>query len=272
MKKEEQTLLAAFLKQLGVKHTQYANKLFNEHPYQSSLYGLSEMLNEYHVANMGLKISAKDEKWDELEAPFIAHVSNELVLVYKKDNKDVSYLWNGKNIRIKRERFLEIWSGNVLLAEADEGSCEPDYERHRRSEWWERLKEYILFAAFVGLCLLAGLVTGLFTHVSLVTLAVLNAVGLYTCLLLLKKQMYVQSEQADKICSLFKKSDCNSILRLKEAKLWGVISWSEMGFGYFISNLVVLFIVPSLIPYMVLIGGIAILFSFWSVWFQKIKV
>ena len=266
------TLLSAFLQQLGVKHTRYADNLYNSHPYKFSLYSLSQMLSEYKVANAGMKVSDKKSGLEELAVPFIAHAGNEFVLVYKKDSKDVSYLWNGKDIRIGRERFLEIWSGNVLLAEADEESCEPDYERHRRFEWWERLKGCILFAALAGLCLFVGIMTGVFSRLSLVTLAVLNAVGLYTCLLLLKKQMRVQSEQADKICSLFKKSDCNSILQLKEAKLWGVISWSEMGFGYFISNFIVLFIVPSLIPYMVLIGGIAILFSFWSVWFQKIKV
>ena len=269
---KKHTLLSAFLQQLGVKHTRYADNLYNSHPYKFSLYGLSQMLSEYKVANAGMKVSDKKSGLEELAVPFIAHAGNEFVLVYKKDSKDVSYLWNEKDIRIGRERFLEIWSGNVLLAEADEESCEPDYERHRRFEWWERLKGCILFAALAGLCLFAGIMTGVFSRLSLVTLAVLNAVGLYTCLLLLKKQMRVQSEQADKICSLFKKSDCNSILQLKEAKLWGVISWSEMGFGYFISNLIVLFIVPSLIPYMVLIGGIAILFSFWSVWFQKIKV
>ena len=134
------TLLSAFLQQLGVKHTRYADNLYNSHPYKFSLYGLSQMLSEYKVANAGMKVSDKKSGLEELAVPFIAHAGNEFVLVYKKDSKDVSYLWNGKDIRIGRERFLEIWSGNVLLAEADEESCEPDYERHRRFEWWERLK------------------------------------------------------------------------------------------------------------------------------------
>lgn len=257
---------------MGVKHTRYADNLYNGHPYKFSLYGLSQMLSEYKVPHAGMKVSDKESGLKELAVPFVAHAGNEFVLVYKKNSKDVSYLWNGKEIRIGRERFEEIWSGNVLLAEADEESCEPDYERHRRSERWEKLKWFILFVSVAGLCLFVGIKNGLFSSLGLVTLVVLNTAGLYTCLLLLKKQMHVQSEQADKICSLFKKSDCNNILQLKEAKLWGLISWSEMGFGYFVSNLIVLFAVPSLIPYMVLIGAFAILFSFWSVWFQKIKV
>ena len=86
------------------------------------------------------------------------------------------------------------------------------------------------------------------------------------------KQIHIQSQYADKICSLFKKSDCNNILESKDAKLWGVISWSEIGFGYFCSNLIIFLWFPFLMEYSVLIGCCTLIFSFWSIWYQKVKV
>lgn len=83
--------------------------------------------------------------------------------------------------------------------------------------------------------------------------------------------MHIQSEYADKICSLFKKGDCNDILESEAAKLGGGIGWSEVGLGYFLANMLILFFMPSLLPYLVLINICALPYSFWSVWYQKFK-
>lgn len=43
---KNRTLLSAYLSLLKVKHTaRYADKLYNEHPYKYSLFGLSKMLS-----------------------------------------------------------------------------------------------------------------------------------------------------------------------------------------------------------------------------------
>lgn len=60
--------------------------------------------------------------------------------------------------------------------------------------------------------------------------------GLYICFLLLQKQMNAKSLYADKLCSLFKKSNCNDILESDASKFLGLFSWSEIGFAYFAST------------------------------------
>lgn len=44
------TVFSAFVEMLGVKYTQsYADKLYHEHPYKYSFFGLSKMLSEYNI-------------------------------------------------------------------------------------------------------------------------------------------------------------------------------------------------------------------------------
>lgn len=268
-----QTILSAFLSLLNVKHTKaYADKLYNEHPYKYSLFGLSKMLSEYQIQNVGVNFSNKEIGLNELEVPFIAHAGNEFVLVYEKNDKKVSYLWQGKQIDIAIDYFKQIWSGVVLLAEPDKDSIEPNYAISYKKEWLGRIKTLVLLLIISSLFVFSCIEIKVFSNLGIFFSVLANFVGIYVCILLLMKQIHVQSVYADKICSLFKKSDCNNILESKDAKLWGIIGWSEIGFGYFISNLIVIFWFPYLMGYSILIGCAALFFSFWSIWYQKVKV
>lgn len=100
----------------------------------------------------------------------------------------------------------------------------------------------------------------------------INLVGIYTGYLLVQKQMQIHSRYADKICSLFKQSDCNDVLESKAAKLFGLIGWSEIGLGYFVANTLILLFFPQFISYLAFINIWALPYSLWSVWYQKIKV
>ena len=79
--------------------------------------------------------------------------------------------------------------------------------------------------------------TKYYIDIGISLLLAVNFAGLYISWLLLLKQMHIQSQYADKICSLFKQKDCNNVLDSKAAKLFGIVGWSEIGFGYFLTNL-----------------------------------
>jgi len=83
--------------------------------------------------------------------------------------------------------------------------------------------------------------------------------------------MHVQSQYADKICSLFKQNDCNNVLESKAAKLWGLFGWSEIGLGYFSTNVLLILYLPFTIYYLVIINIFALPYSFWSIWYQRTK-
>lgn len=270
---KKQTVFTAFIGLLNVKYTpSYADKLYHEHPYKYSLFGLSKMLSEYQIESAGLRMSNKEEGIKTLEAPIIAHTGDEFVTVYHKDEHRISYIWEDKQINLAIDKFIEIWSGVVLIAEPDEQSAEPDYRQNQRKEWLNKVQISLLMLLMSGVLLFAYITKGLFTNLGVSLSVLINLMGVYVCLLLILKQMHVQSHYADKLCSLFKKSDCNNILESKDAKLWGVIGWSEIGLSYFVSNLLIVLWFPQFMSYLALIGCCTLVFSIWSVWYQKVKV
>ncbi|MDR1883474.1 MAG: thioredoxin domain-containing protein [Prevotella sp.] len=267
-----QNVFVAFLRLLHVKHTKaFSNKYYNEHPHKYNLFGLSRMLSDYGIGTKGIRATDKENALQELDVPFVAHTGGDFVVVFKITPEKVYYLWQGKEVVNDITEFLEAWSGAVLLAEADGNSTELGYKENRKKELAVRIQKYLLLFA-TGL--LAGLSCFL-NHIGespgLTFSLIINLTGIYTCWLLVLKQLNIHSEYADKICSLFKQGDCNNVLESKAAKLGGIIGWSEIGLGYFISNTLIILLQPALFSYLVLINICALPYSVWSVWYQKFK-
>lgn len=265
---KNRTILSVFLQKMKVKHTvTYANKLYNEHPHKYNLFGLSLLLSDYKIANAGIKI--EDKNLSLLDIPFIAQAGGDFVTVYKIDSKDVYCVWRGKHIRILIDEFKKSWSGIALIAEPDGESIEPNYKENKKRELASVIQSCILLFVIGVLGMSVFLQGELYKSIGLVLSLIFNLTGIYISYLLILKQMHIQSENADKICSLFRKSECNNILESPAAKFMGIISWSEVGLGYFISNTIILLFVPYLIPLLALVNLLALPYSFWSIWYQN---
>lgn len=266
-------VLTTLLTQLKVRYTEdYANKYFNEHPHKNNLLGLSQMLFNYGISNGGTLIKDKTNDIFNIQTPFVAHSGGEFKVVTQIDNNAISYSWNGLKVNEPTRRFIEGWSGFILLVEPDEDSIEPEYSENRKNELIQKLQGFFLLFA---LCTaVATLLVKHFAYASLgpAIATILNLIGGYIGYLLVLKQMNIQSDYADKICSLFKQSNCNDVLESKAAKLFGLVGWSEIGLGYFISNVIILLFFPEFIFYLSIVNILALPYSFWSVWYQKWKV
>ena len=117
---------------LHIPHTRnYTNQLFDEHPYKYTLFGLHRMLAEYGVESEGVRFTDKEEALSSLQVPFVAQVSNDLVVVSELTEAEVAYTWYDHNIRVKRrELFVTLWSGVALLVSPTLASGEPHYDQH----------------------------------------------------------------------------------------------------------------------------------------------
>lgn len=265
------TVFTCFLRELGVKFTNsFSDKLFSEHPYKYTLFGLSKMLTYYGVRNAGIKVTNRDEI-HSLETPFIAHIGNDFVTVKNISPQNISYYWHKKKLTIPIKDFLNIWSGVILVAEADEISIEPDYKQHKKEEQATSIQKALLLLAGMVLIGIGFYQNHIFQNLGLLLLLILNLAGIYIGYLLVQKQVNIHSGAADKICSLFAQSDCNDVLNSPAAKFMGVIGWSELGFSYFLSNAFVLLFIPHFLSYLVLLNILALPYSFWSVWYQKFR-
>jgi protein-disulfide isomerase len=265
-------VFVSFLELLKVRHTRdFSNRYFNEHPHKYNLLGLSRILSDYGVANAGTRIENKERDLFNIELPFVAHFGNEFIIVNKIDKDKVHYLWNGKKVAIAVSSFIEAWSGIVLLTETTPESSEPSYQEHRKKELFRIFQKAILVAAIFLISGIASITHSLFNNLGITLLLLINLTGVYVGYLLVLKQLHIQSRYADKICSLFHRSDCNNVLESQAAKLWGVFGWSEIGLGYFFSNVLVILFLPHLMTYSALVNILTLPYTVWSVWYQKKK-
>lgn len=272
LSEKNKNVFVSFLELLKVKHTKdFSNKYFNEHPHKYNLYGLSKMLSDYGVENAATKINDKETDIFNIETPFIAFTGSDFIPVYEITNDSVSYISKNGNVSITHKDFCQFWTGITLLAEPSSKSIEPNYNENRKKELFGLLQKLLLLSSVFIIFSLTYISKSLYSDLGLTISLFINSLGIYTGYLLVQKQMHIHSEYADKICSLFKQSDCNDVLESKAAKLFGLIGWSEIGLGYFISNVVILLFLPQFISYLAVINICALPYSFWSVWYQKIK-
>ncbi|WP_165045627.1 vitamin K epoxide reductase family protein [Dysgonomonas sp. ZJ709] len=266
-------VFTAFLTLLNVKSTKtFSNKYYNEHPHKYNLYGISKMLSDYRIENAATKIEDRGKNILNIETPFIAHYGGDFALVEEVNEQNVKFIWNGNIIDLEPEKFVQSWSGVVLLAEANENSIEPYYNKNKKKETFNLIQRSLLLITASILIILAYISNSLYNNLGLSLLLLLNLAGVYIGYLLVKKQIHIHSEYSDKICSLFKYADCNDVLESKAAKLWGVLGWSEIGLAYFLANTVIILFFSSLIPYLVIINICSLLYSIWSIWYQRFKV
>lgn len=271
MKRKGINIFTSFLNALDVKHTRaFSNKYYNEHPHKYNLFGISKMLSDYGVDNAGTKINNKLEDIIKIETPFIAHVGGDFVVVYDVNEKEVEYRFRSLNIALPRNEFCDSWTGIVLLAEANTSSIEPNYKQNSRNDLYQLALRISLILAVLVL-LVTTLVNNKYLNIGLILSFAINIIGAYIGFLLLQKQLKVRSIYSDKICSLLKQADCNNILESNAAKLWGVFGWSEIGFSYFASNIIIITFLPDLINYYAIINICALPYTVWSIWYQGFK-
>jgi protein-disulfide isomerase len=232
------------------------------------------MLTNYGIHNAATRIEDKENDLFNIECPFIAHFGGDFVVVEKvesRENGKVHFVRNGKKISSLVSQFLQSWSGVILLTKTTPDSGEPDYSEHRKKDWLIIAQKSIIGLEGILLLGVAYIYNNVYANLGSTLLLFVNLLGIYICYLLVLKQMHIQSRYVDKICTLFSQSDCNNLLESDAAKLLGIFGWSEIGLGYFVSNAIILLLLPDLLSYLVIFNILTLPFTIWSVWYQKTK-
>ncbi|MDD4516815.1 vitamin K epoxide reductase family protein [Massilibacteroides sp.] len=252
-----------------VKYTEtYARELFDTNPRNSTLFGVSEMLDKYNIETDSYQIEEK-EKINRIPTPFIAGTETENVLVLSCENDIVTYLRQGKKEIMSKDFFISIWDGYILLFESNNQSTESDYLTNK-------LKTILIDACLLFLTALT--LTFLILYFvsienktwSFYLFLLSNLLGVYISFLLFLELFENTREKANKICKLInQKSSCGEITNSEQGKLFGVISWSVIGLTYFVSNVLLIISYPISIPSILFINSFALLYTCWSIWYQQ---
>lgn len=272
MKNKGENVFISILSALDVRYTKkFSNKFYNEHPHKYNLFGISKMLTDYGVNNAGTRITNKSDDIGEIETPFIAHIGGDFAVVYEVTEESVNYRVENLDLTVSRKNFCDPWSGVVLLVEANPESAEPGYKKNSRKELLQLCLKSALILSISLLLSIIFIKNHSYSSVGMFLSVMINIIGAYISFLLVQKQMKIYSRYSDKICSLFKQADCNDVLELDAAKLWGVFSWSEIGFSYFLSNIIIVTFFPEFISYYAILNLCALPYTVWSIWYQKFK-
>lgn len=265
------TIFSRFLSELGVPHTDaYSDEEFRGMTFKS-LYGLSHLLKIYNIRNMGVRFQDKS-KISTLETPFLAQTrSGVFVIVTRLDLKSgkLEYDSLGDRLTISLENFMDAWNGIALLAFPDGRSREPDYESHRLTEMVAASSKYALATAALVVVAYFFITRQLYANISTVLIAIFDCIGLYFSFLLLQKSLNIHTAASDRVCGVLEQGGCDSIMRTKASKLFGVFAWSEIGFGYFGVSLATLLMFPHIWPDLALCNLLCLPYTAWSIWYQK---
>ncbi len=109
------TLLSRILSELEVPYTtNYADNLYNEHPYRYTLYGLQQMLSRYSIKTTTVRL--KDKKYlSKIDIPFLAEAYNDIVIVKQMfKNGNFIYDWYDQEMKSSSEDFKKEATGVTI--------------------------------------------------------------------------------------------------------------------------------------------------------------
>lgn len=243
----------AFIKLLRLKiNNTTINETLQNHPDWPSLFSVSESLKRWNIPNAAGRISP--EEIDQLPVPFIAYSlgqANPVNVVENVSETSITYHASdsGKKIIKPKAEFLAGWSGVYIIAEPDEHSGEEDYESNKRKAFIRSLTPislFVLLSAFIGIAFYNNLQSYSGNLLFPWALFAVQFAGVIVTSLLLWYEMDRNNPLLQKVCTGIAKGNCNAILTGKTAKLFNVISWSEIGFFYFAGGLLLMLTTSSL--------------------------
>lgn len=261
-------ILTVILSELKVRYTHtFTDKLYRGTPDRDNFFGLSYMLSVYGIESKGYYIEDKDIT--DIQLPFVAQTDAGFVFVTDVNNDRVIFHDEKGRKSVPVVLFGQSWTGNFMIIEKRADSEEIDYNEHKRKERVDRLKECLLVISclFLFTSLLISRLPTLTT--TMLLYMVLCFFGGFVSWLLLEKQLHSGSLLSDKICSLISKNGCEAVAHSSASKMLFGISWAEVGFGYFLSTLLLLLLIPESYIMLGIINLLTLPYTIWSLWYQK---
>ncbi len=262
-------IVEILLKELKVKHSKtFVEENYVNAPDSDNMLGIQRILSRYGIESVGVHFKNKEEAG--LTFPCVLHWHDAFVVGIDLQDDTIKY-HDGKNyITEAIPDFNKKWTGDMLCVTNMGSYHEPSYIKNKLIDLYNCFINYSLFAILICLGLFTIINNSLFNPQSINI--IFDLIGFSVCLILFQKQLHAQSSIADKICSLLQNGGCDSILGSSEAKLWGIISWTEIGLAYFSSRILWGSLYESSLVLIQVIGWLAMPYGVWSIGYQAFKI
>ena len=278
------TALQELVRALGARVTQHTiQETLLSHPDFPNLLSLSEVLNRWNIDNTALQLNT-DEQLRELPLPFIAHLNHKggwYVTVTALQRDTITYTDSEQGrVRMPLADFEKQWSGIVLLAECSPADTngqtgEPDYATKRKQEQLSNLRgPVVLIGILLTFLLIIGSVAKEFNSPDWLLLFT-KVTGLILSSLLVAKQLGSKNALTDRLCSIGSQTNCDDVLNSPAAKMWGWLSWADVGLLYFAASLITVLTtgsVPDLRPLIYVMALLALPYTLFSIYYQALVI
>jgi uncharacterized membrane protein/protein-disulfide isomerase len=239
------------IKSLGVKVSDTTiQKDLIEHPNYPSLLSISDVLNNYAIDSVAAKLAF--ENFSQLKTPFLVHINGKrlqhsLFAVLNKFNVEFVEIYNPESRKVENiliKDFEKIYKGTVLAVEVNENAGEKEYKKNITNE---KQKSFFVNIALLSIPLLTVFMSGFALYNNFqkmilpVIYALLTLAGFIVSSLLILSEIDAYNPAIKQICNVGKKINCAAILNSKGSKIFG-ISWSSLGFTYFMGILLILLV------------------------------
>ncbi|WP_019990225.1 vitamin K epoxide reductase family protein [Rudanella lutea] len=248
------------------------------HPDFPSLLAMSDLLTEWKVSNLATRI--RPEQLVEIPLPAIVYLEingGYFAPVRKVTNERVEWLdtqrgWQTDSLT----DFSRKWNGVILLIEPDESSGEANYQQKKREAALQNARLPMVIGGLI-LCLICMgglfLPQAVFNNGPLWGLLLTKLTGIVVTTLLLWSTIDADNSLLRSLCSLDNRTDCNSVLTSKAAKLWGWLGWAEIGFTYFAGSFLALLMglstaQPAVLSWLIVLNVLALPYTLYSVYYQ----
>ena len=261
-----------YLKAIGAKVTEETvEEALKNHPDYPSLLATSDALNEWKIENVAARIIP--EQLGELPTPFLTHLYVDGgIFALVKSVKNDAVEWTHTKEGFKRDRtedFLKKWNGVVLMAETNTDSGEKNFTENYKKEILSNLRTPVLLLG-ATLLVISIFYYNFSTNWHYNAFLLTKLAGVIISVLLLWQSIDKNNPFINNLCQAGDKANCNAILSSNAAQVTSWLSWSEVGFFYFVGGFVALLINPSSMFLLWGIGATALFYTFWSIYYQAL--
>lgn len=240
---------------------------------ESSIERLAQALDLFRFDTASVFIAEKKDFLFHFDLPFVAQIpdGNICVLARNKD-KDILYIQKGKNQTMQIDAFCDKWTGLALIIEKNQHTKEPSYTQHCIKDIFSRIINFTL-CSILCIGLFYAFINVQIDNIQSFLSLFLSFIALFICYLLTEKQIGEENVITHKFCVSFVQRDgCNAVLSTDAAKIGYTISWSEIGLGFFVSNIILLMLSDLYYPYVIALNYLTLPFSVWSILYQRLVV
>lgn len=275
---EQAAIMLTDLLDVKITKTTLINEL-EEHPDFPRFLSISDVLNNYGISNV--IASYEVDKLHNLPLPSIALIKGEadeqsFTVIKRIKNGNFTLFDFKKNIWkvLDGPEFKKIFLDEVLYIEVSEYAGEKEYEKKLKEErnvgFIQQFTTLYIPSVTIIVCIMAFFRLGT-NALFPVIYTLLSLAGLVVSALLLLYQYNRHNPVLQQICSSGKNINCGNILDSKASKIAG-ISWSTLGFSYFMGQLLLILFFgmtnPLLLFVMSWLSIIVIPYTFFSIYYQ----